>query len=71
MGGRRRIYVDVADELRTQIKDEEIAPHGPMPSIGDIQLSTGYARQTVAQAFRLLETEGLIERRPGLGYYLP
>jgi GntR family transcriptional regulator len=41
-----------------------------VPSITTLTQDHGVARQTAAKALRLLESEGLVRRIPGLGYYV-
>jgi len=42
----------------------------PTPSITTLTQEHGIARQTAAKALRVLESEGLVYRVPGLGYYV-
>ena len=42
----------------------------PVPSITTLTQDHGVARQTAAKALQLLESEGLVYRVPGLGYYV-
>jgi GntR family transcriptional regulator len=44
--------------------------HQPTPSITTLAQEHGIARQTAAKALRVLESEGLVYRVPGLGYYV-
>jgi DNA-binding GntR family transcriptional regulator len=46
------------------------APGEKLPSIGDLAQKHGHSRQTVTKAMKALEDEGLIDRWPGLGYYV-
>ena len=65
-----RIYVRIADDLRRQIADGTLRPGTPVPSITTLSQEHGTARQTAAKALRLLESEGLVVRIQGLGYYV-
>jgi len=60
----------VATQLRQQIADGTLRPGEPTPSITTLAQDHGIARQTAAKALRLLESEGLVTRIPGLGYYV-
>lgn len=60
----------VASQLRQQVEDGTLRPGTPTPSITTLVQEHGIARQTAAKALRLLETEGLVTRIPGLGYYV-
>lgn len=65
-----RAYVRLATLLRGQIESGELAPGHPAPSITTLSQEHGIARQTAAKALRMLESEGLVIRYPGLGYYV-
>jgi DNA-binding GntR family transcriptional regulator len=65
-----RIYVRLAEDLRARISDGRLKPGNPVPSITVIVRETGYARHTVRHAMELLESEGLVTRYKGLGYYV-
>jgi GntR family transcriptional regulator len=65
-----RAYVRLAALLRGQIESGELAPGKPTPSITTLSQEHGIARQTAAKALRMLESEGLVIRYPGLGYYV-
>ena len=60
----------VAAAVRQQIADGTLAPGQRAPSITTLSQEWGLARPTVAKALRLLESEGLLTRYPGLGYYV-
>jgi len=62
--------VRIADEVRQQIADGTLQPGMPAPSITTLSQQYGTARQTAAKALRLLESEGLVIRVQGLGYYV-
>jgi GntR family transcriptional regulator len=56
--------------IREQIADGSLVPGGQLPSIAALRRQQGHSRQTVGKAMRVLESEGLIYRVPGLGYYV-
>jgi DNA-binding GntR family transcriptional regulator len=64
-----RKYRQLAAALRAQVASGEITPGDPAPTITQLAASHGCARQTCAKALRILVTEGLLTRYPGLGYY--
>jgi DNA-binding GntR family transcriptional regulator len=68
--GDPRKYVRLAALLREQIHDGTMKPGNRPPSITTLSQHYGYARQTCAKALRMLESEGLLVRVPGLGYYI-
>lgn len=57
----------VAEEVRGRIADGTLKP-GAVASIAVIGPELGVKRKTVAKALVSLEAEGLLERRPGVGY---
>jgi GntR family transcriptional regulator len=65
-----RAYVRIADALRQQITAGRLKIGQPVPSITTLTQEHGVARQTAAKALQLLESEGLVHRVPGLGYYV-
>jgi len=65
-----RAYVRIADLLRQQITAGVLTAGQPVPSIATLTQDHGVARQTAAKALQVLESEGLVYRVPGLGYYV-
>jgi GntR family transcriptional regulator len=65
-----RAYVRLANLLRQQITNGTLRPGQPTPSITTLAQEHGIARQTAAKALRVLESESLVYRVPGLGYYV-
>lgn len=65
-----RVYIRIADEVRQKITDGTLRSGMPVPSITTLSQEHGTARETAAKALRLLETEGLVKRIQGLGYYV-
>lgn len=61
----------LAAMLRMQIEDGDLKPGSPIPSITEL-VRDGHAgtRQTGTKALQTLESEGLLIRYPGLGYYV-
>jgi DNA-binding GntR family transcriptional regulator len=67
----QRRYVRLAGTLADEIQSGKYTPGTRLPSIHELYQETGLSRQTVGKALRLLEGERLIERVPGLGYFVP
>jgi GntR family transcriptional regulator len=65
-----RRYVQVAASIRALIKQGDIGPGDPVPSITTLVQDHGVARQTAAKALKLLADDGLIRQYPGLGYFV-
>lgn len=60
----------LANSLAAEIKSGERAPGSQLPQIRDLVESTGWAYDTVRNAYRALEDEGLIVSRKGQGTYV-
>jgi GntR family transcriptional regulator len=65
-----RAYVRIAGMVREMISSQVLPPGAPAPSITRLCREHGHARQTCGRAMRLLEGEGLLNRVPGLGYFV-
>ncbi len=64
------LYYQLADLLREGISDGTLSPGMAFPSEFDLIQEYGISRGTVREALRLLEQEGLIERRKGVGTFV-
>ena len=66
-----RKYLQLAALLRGRIQDGTLRPGDRAPSITVLAAEHGgWARGTCAKAFKMLETEGFMNRVPGLGYFV-
>lgn len=65
-----RRYMQIAAIVRQGIAEGRWQPGQPVPSITQLVGEHGVTRKTAAKALALLETEGLLTRVPGLGYYV-
>ncbi len=65
-----RIYLRIAADLRQRIEAGELEAGQPVPSITTLTQEWSVARETAAHALQVLETEGLVRRYPGRGYYV-
>lgn len=63
-------YEDISNWLREKIIDGTFATHEKIPSEKELAAKFGYSRQTVRQAIRTLEMEGLLTRMQGSGTYV-
>jgi GntR family transcriptional regulator len=63
------MYTHIADDLRGDISSHRIKPGGQLPS--ELELRTRYqaSRNTVLDAIKQLKDEGLVETRPGQGWF--
>ncbi|MBV2364029.1 GntR family transcriptional regulator [Streptomonospora nanhaiensis] len=69
MDGRPR-YLWVADRLRRPILNGELEPGTRLPSRSRLARTYDVSEQVSRHALRLLVSEGLVEARPGSGYYV-
>lgn len=67
----QRRYVLLAGTLENGMRSGKYAPGKLLPSIAELCIEFGLSRQTAGKALRLLERDGLIQRVPGLGYFVP
>jgi DNA-binding GntR family transcriptional regulator len=65
-----RIYLRIAGELRTRIEAGQFDTDGKIPSVRTLMQEYGVAYYTAQHAVRTLETEGMVVRYPGRGYYV-
>ena len=70
MEGKRPLYERFARELEAQIQAGTFPEGSRLPALRESSESRGISLSTVIQAYRLLETKGLIEARPQSGYYV-
>jgi GntR family transcriptional regulator len=62
-------YARIAEELRGEISSRAIQPGGQLPS--ELELRSRYkaSRNTILDAIKLLKDEGLVDTRPGQGWF--
>ena len=65
-----RIYLRIAAAVRARIEKGDIEVGQPAPSITALCQEWGVARETASHALQVLESEGLVRRYPGRGYYV-
>lgn len=64
------LYIQIAENFSAQIESGELAPGSRLPGERELSEVLSVQRETVRQAFRMLENQGLIERRHGSGTYV-
>lgn len=60
----------IAAIVRQGLAEGRRGPGQPVPSITQLVGDFGVARRTAAKALHLVETEGLVMKVPGLGYFV-
>lgn len=66
----RPIYQQIADVLRSRIREGTYAPGSKLPSETELLESFGVTRQTIRRAFAVLQQEGLTEAARGKGVFV-
>ena len=66
---KTRIAEEIADRIRVLILDGTLAPGRPLPGERLLATRFGVSRGSIRDAFRLLETIGLLETRHGQGTF--
>jgi len=66
----RRLYRQIADQIRTLIRSGEFRPGSRLPPERDLARQLGVSRPSVREALIALEVEGLVEVRIGSGIYV-
>ncbi len=64
------LYAQVANSLRGEIEGGTWVLGQQLPAIDDLATRFGVARATMRQAIEILEAEGLVRRRHGLGTFV-
>lgn len=62
--------MQIAAIVRQGLAERRWKAGEPVPSITTLSQEHGVTRKTAGKALRLLESEGLLYRVPGLGYYV-
>ena len=62
-------YARIAEDLRGKITSRSIKPGGPLPSELELRDEYKASRNTVLDAIKKLKDEGLVETRPGQGWF--
>lgn len=62
-------YARIASDLRGKIASRHIKPGGQLPSELELRNEYKASRNTVLDAIKMLKDEGLVETRPGQGWF--
>jgi GntR family transcriptional regulator len=63
-------YIAIAESLRDRILSEQLGPHTLLPSERELAEQHQVSRMTARQALTLLESEGVVYRRPPRGTFV-
>jgi GntR family transcriptional regulator len=64
------VYRQIVDQVRQQIASRQLAPETQLTSVRDLAAELGVNPMTVSKAYSILERDGLVERRAGLGLFV-
>ncbi len=64
------IYRQIIDQIRKLIMAGSLAPGGQLMTVRDLAAGLKVNPMTVSKAYSLLEMEGLLERRRGVGLFV-
>ncbi|MEQ8598606.1 MAG: FadR/GntR family transcriptional regulator [Devosia sp.] len=67
---KRKLYIQIADQIRDQILNGAVEAGRQLPSERDLATSLGVSRPTVREALIALEVAGLVEVRVGAGAFV-
>jgi len=65
-----RLYEVLVDRIKGLIKSEKLRPGDKLPSEREMMDMFGVSRSVIREAFRILESRGIVDSRPGGGRYL-
>lgn len=60
------VYRQIVDQLRFQVASGVLSPGDEIPSTRALSAQLGVNPMTISKAYALLESESVLERRPGL-----
>src|SRR6476619_7909083 len=63
-------YISIAALLRDRIVDDQLGPHTLLPSERELAEQHQVSRMTARQALSLLESEGMVYRKPPRGTFV-
>ncbi len=64
------IYRQIVDQVRRRVASGSLAAGDELPSVRALAQAHAINPMTVSKAYSLLETEGLLERRRGMGMFV-
>jgi len=64
------LYIQIAEGLIAQVESGELAPGDQLPPERELSEKLGVNRMTLRRALRVLESQGLVARRHGVGTFI-
>ncbi|MGB9814072.1 MAG: FadR/GntR family transcriptional regulator [Thermovenabulum sp.] len=65
-----RLYETIIQQIRQMIDEGKLKPGDKFPSERELMVQLGVSRSILREAFRVLESRGLVESKPGGGRFL-
>ena len=69
-GDHKTIFLQIRDWLVDQILTGKLAPGDRIPSVRELAADIEVNRNTVMRSYALMEQEGIIENRRGIGFFV-
>ena len=69
-GSSEPIYRQLVDQAQRLVAGGQLAPGDAMPSVRDVAHALALNPMTVSKAYGLLELEGILTRRRGMGMFV-
>jgi len=69
-GDHKTIFLQIRDWLVDQILTGKLAPGDRIPSVRELASDIEVNRNTVMRSYALMEQEGIIDNRRGIGFFI-
>ncbi|MCH7411614.1 GntR family transcriptional regulator [Belliella sp. DSM 111904] len=66
----KNIYVQIRDRLVDQILTGMLLPGDKIPSVRELAVDLEVNRNTVMRSYALMEQEGIVDNRRGIGFFV-
>lgn len=69
-GNHKTIFLQIRDRLVDQILTGKLAPGDKIPSVRELAVDLEVNRNTVMRSYALMEQEGIVDNRRGIGFFV-
>jgi len=66
----KNIFLQIRDWLADQIMQDKILPGKKVPSVRELAVDLEVNRNTVMRSYSLMEEEGILENKRGIGFFV-
>ncbi len=66
----KNIFLQIRDWLADQIMQDKILPGEKVPSVRELAVDLEVNRNTVMRSYSLMEEEGILENKRGIGFFV-